>query len=139
MINPRYVKVHIPTFFMITFSCRAFLDKIERGSIILTAHDLPSFLYDWQKTQYNEYDEVTGLFRGFLLVRVCCYVNRPLNVTILPTGLPSYLHWSINSDEPHPEGAKVESKNVQLESGDRQNHCLRMCAGERLCCFFSTI
>ena len=123
---------------MITFSSRAFLAKIEDGSIILTAHDLPSFLYD-QKIQYNEYDEVTGLFRGFLLVRVCYYVNHRLNVTNLPTGLPSYLHWSINGDEPHPEGAKIESKNVQLESGDRQDHCLYMCAGELLILFYCLI
>jgi len=118
-------------YLMITFSCRAFLRKIEDGSTILTAHDLPSFLYD-RKTSYNEHDEVTGLFRGFLLVRVCYPTARHFNATNLPTGLPSYLHWSINSDEPHPQRAKVQGKNVQLGSGDRQDHCLRMCAGEGL-------
>jgi hypothetical protein len=66
----------------IIFSCRAFLDKIEDGSIVLTDHDLPSFLYD-QKVQYNESDEVTGLFRGFLLVRVRRYsVNHLLRLQI---------------------------------------------------------
>jgi len=51
---------------MITCGCRAFLHQIEDGSIILTADDLPSFLYD-QKTLYNENDELTGLFRGSLV------------------------------------------------------------------------
>jgi hypothetical protein len=39
------------------------------GFIEVTAADLPSFLYE-NGTVYNPDDEVTGLFRGFLLVRV---------------------------------------------------------------------
>ncbi len=67
--NPRYVNMLPMCVSVMTFSCRAFQDKVLDGSVILTAHDLPLFLYD-QKIQYNENDEVTGLFRGFLLVRV---------------------------------------------------------------------
>lgn len=54
--------------FIILFS-RAFLDQVEDGKIEITANDLPSFLYD-NGTVYNPDDEMGGLFRGFLLVRV---------------------------------------------------------------------
>ena len=40
------------------------------GKIEITAADFPSFLYE-SGTVYNPDDEVTGLFPGFLLVRVC--------------------------------------------------------------------
>jgi hypothetical protein len=45
------------------------------GRIEVTAADLPSFLYEIG-TVYNPDDEVTGLFRGFLLVRVCTLFLR---------------------------------------------------------------
>jgi len=45
---------------------QTFLDR----KIEITAADFPSFLYK-SGTLYNPDDEVTGLFHGFLLVRVC--------------------------------------------------------------------
>jgi len=130
--NPQYVNAHIYVYSMVTFRCRAFLDKVKDGSIILTARDLPLFMYD-QGNQYDEYDEVTGLFRGFLLVRVRRTVfKRPSSVTVSPTGLPSYFYWSVNCVEPYSQCIKVEGKNIQLESGHRQDHCLRMRAGKTL-------
>lgn len=53
------------------------MDQVEDGKIEITAHDWPSFLYD-TTTIYDPDDEVTGLFRGFLLVRVkYCLVDSP--------------------------------------------------------------
>lgn len=49
---------------------RDFMEKVEDGDIEITAHDFPSFLYE-NGIVYDPDDEVTGLFRGFLLVRVC--------------------------------------------------------------------
>jgi len=46
-----------------------FMESVEDGEIEITAHHFPSFLYE-NGTVYNPDDEVTGLFRGFLLVRV---------------------------------------------------------------------
>jgi hypothetical protein len=48
---------------------RDFMNQVEDGTIEITADDLPSFLYETE-TDYNPDDEVNGLFRGFLLVRV---------------------------------------------------------------------
>jgi len=49
---------------------RDFMERFEDGKIEITAADLPSFLYE-SGTVYDPDDEVTGLFRGFLIVRVC--------------------------------------------------------------------
>lgn len=46
---------------------RKFMHTFMDGSIEITDADLPSFLYE-SGTVYNPDDEVTGLFRGFLLV-----------------------------------------------------------------------
>jgi hypothetical protein len=46
------------------------MDRVEDGSVLLTANEFPSFLYE-TGTQYNENNEDLGLFRGFLLIRVC--------------------------------------------------------------------
>jgi hypothetical protein len=45
------------------------MDRVEDGLILITDEDFPSFLYesDWI---YDEENEDSGLFRGFLLVRV---------------------------------------------------------------------
>jgi hypothetical protein len=48
---------------------RDFMNKVEDGTIDITANDLPSFLYATEM-DYNADDEVNGLFRGFLLVQV---------------------------------------------------------------------
>jgi hypothetical protein len=49
------------------------MDRVEDGSVLLTANEFPSFLYE-TGTRYDENNEDLGLFRGFLLVRVCiCY------------------------------------------------------------------
>jgi hypothetical protein len=45
------------------------MNKVEDGTIDITANDLPSFLYATEM-DYNADDEVNGLFRGFLLVQV---------------------------------------------------------------------
>jgi hypothetical protein len=45
------------------------MEKFADAKIEITAAELPSFLYE-SGTVYNPDDEVTGLFRGFLLVRV---------------------------------------------------------------------
>ena len=49
-----------------------FMERVEEGKIEITADDLPSFLYE-SETVYDPDNETTGLFRGFLLVRVCIY------------------------------------------------------------------
>jgi hypothetical protein len=46
------------------------MDRVEDGSVLLTANEFPSFLHE-TGTQYDEDNEDLGLFRGFLLVRVC--------------------------------------------------------------------
>jgi hypothetical protein len=46
------------------------MERFEDGKIEITAADLPSFLYE-SGTVYDLEDEVTGLFRRFLLVQVC--------------------------------------------------------------------
>jgi len=46
-----------------------FMSHVEDGTIEITVNDLPSFLYE-TGTVYNSDDETTGLFRGYLLVRV---------------------------------------------------------------------
>jgi hypothetical protein len=48
------------------------MQSFADGNIEITAADLPSFLYE-KGTVYNPDNEVTGLFHGFLLVRVCTY------------------------------------------------------------------
>jgi hypothetical protein len=45
------------------------MDRVEDASLQRTADDFPSFLYE-DGTTYDEDNEDTGLFRGFLLVRV---------------------------------------------------------------------
>jgi len=45
------------------------MDRVEDGSVLLTANEFPSFLYE-TGTIYDEKNEEVGLFRGFLLVRV---------------------------------------------------------------------
>lgn len=45
------------------------MNQVEDGTVEITADDLPSFLYE-SGTVYDPSDEITGLFRGFLLVRV---------------------------------------------------------------------
>lgn len=55
--------------FMLTALFRNFMNQVEDGTVEITADDLPSFLYE-TGTIYNPEDEITGLFRGFLLVRV---------------------------------------------------------------------
>ena len=50
------------------------MNQVEDGTIEITANDLPSFLYE-TGTIYNPDDEITGLFRGFLLVRVSLASN----------------------------------------------------------------
>jgi hypothetical protein len=55
--------------FTLTTLFRDFMNQVEDGTIEITAEDLPSFLYE-SGTVYNPDDEITGLFRGFLLVRV---------------------------------------------------------------------
>ncbi|KAJ3501316.1 hypothetical protein NLJ89_g9389 [Agrocybe chaxingu] len=47
----------------------AFIDSVNDNTIILTATDLPSFLYE-AGTEYDEEREYIGLFRGFLMERV---------------------------------------------------------------------
>jgi hypothetical protein len=47
-----------------------FMDRVEDASLQLTTDDFPSFLYE-DGTIYDEDNEDTGLFQGFLLVRVC--------------------------------------------------------------------
>lgn len=54
---------------MLTALFRNFMNQVEDGTVEITADDLPSFLYE-TGTIYNPEDEITGLFRGFLLVRV---------------------------------------------------------------------
>ena len=56
--------------FLLTDSFSDFMQTFADGRIEITAADLLSFLYE-SGTVYNPDDEVTGLFRGFLLVRVC--------------------------------------------------------------------
>jgi hypothetical protein len=55
--------------FMLTILFRDFMNQVEDGTIEITANDLPSFLYE-TGTVYNPDDEISGLFRGFLLVWV---------------------------------------------------------------------
>jgi len=50
------------------------MERVEEGKIEITADDLPSFLYE-SDTVYNPDNETTGLFRGFLLIRVCVYFS----------------------------------------------------------------
>jgi hypothetical protein len=45
--------------------------KVNDGTIRIRAAEWPAFLYD-QKIKYNPEYEDTGLFRGYVLVRVCC-------------------------------------------------------------------
>ena len=45
------------------------MDRVEDALLQRTADDFPSFLYE-DGTTYDEDNEDTGLFRGFLLVRV---------------------------------------------------------------------
>ena len=47
------------------------MDRIEDGSVLLTANEFPSFLYE-TGTRYNKNNEDFGLFRGFLLVVPVC-------------------------------------------------------------------
>jgi hypothetical protein len=54
---------------MIRFSSE-FMSQVEDGTIEITVIDLPSFLYE-TGTLYNHDNEMSGLFRGYLLVRVC--------------------------------------------------------------------
>jgi len=79
------------------------MDRVEDGSVLLTANEFPSFLYE-TGTRYDENNEDLGLFRGFLLVRVriCDSVTVKDTVT-LPycfSGVSTHLHWPIDSDEP---------------------------------------
>jgi len=57
------------------------MDQVEEGTIEISAADLPSFLYE-TGTVYNPDNEVDGLFRGFLLVRVSVsyYYSLFLNI-----------------------------------------------------------
>jgi hypothetical protein len=47
-----------------------FMERMGDGKIETTAAELPSFLYE-SGTIYDPDDEAMGLFRGFLVVRVC--------------------------------------------------------------------
>ena len=55
------------------------MDRVEDGSILLTANELPSFLYE-TGTVYDEENEDVGLFRGFLLVRVSFFLFSQVRV-----------------------------------------------------------
>ena len=55
------------------FLSSGFMDQVEDAKIEITSDDLPSFLYE-TGTVYNPENEATGLFRGFLLVRVSTYL-----------------------------------------------------------------
>ncbi|KAF8891584.1 hypothetical protein CPB84DRAFT_1683224 [Gymnopilus junonius] len=48
---------------------RDFTNQIFDGKLVITDNDFPSFMYE-SGTQYDPDDETSGLFRGFLLVRV---------------------------------------------------------------------
>jgi hypothetical protein len=48
---------------------RAFMDRVEDGTIRITDEDFPSFLYE-NDSVYDAENEDIGLFRGFLLVHV---------------------------------------------------------------------
>jgi hypothetical protein len=50
----------------------AFMDRVEEGTVQFTANKFPSFVYE-TGTNYDEDNEDLGLFRGFLLVRVCIF------------------------------------------------------------------
>lgn len=63
--------------FMLTALFRNFMNQVEDGTVEITADDLPSFLYE-TGTIYNPEDEITGLFRGFLLVRVSVQIYLSL-------------------------------------------------------------
>lgn len=55
------------------------MDRVEDGAIEITAADPPSFLYK-TGTIYDPENEVEGLFRGFLLIRVSLFFSRCQNV-----------------------------------------------------------
>jgi hypothetical protein len=48
------------------------MDQVEDGKIDITSEDIPYFLYE-TGTVYDPENESTGLFRGFLLVRVSTF------------------------------------------------------------------
>jgi hypothetical protein len=56
-----------------------FMDRVEDGSVLLTANEFPSFLYG-TGTQYDEDNEDFGLFRGYLLVRVCMLPTAAMQI-----------------------------------------------------------
>ena len=55
---------------MLTNFFSGFLDQVEDSKIEISSDDLPYFLYE-TGTVYDPENEATGLFWGFLLVRVC--------------------------------------------------------------------
>ncbi len=57
------------------------MDRIEDGSIQITANDFPSFVYE-SGTVYDENNEDVGLFRGYLLVQASTMVTAVLIMLI---------------------------------------------------------
>ena len=55
------------------FIYSAFMDQVEDGKIEIHSNDLPSFLYK-TGTIYDPENEPDGLFQGFFLVRVGCFL-----------------------------------------------------------------
>ena len=78
------------------------MGRVEDGSVLLTANEFPSFLYE-TGTRYDENKEDLGLFRGFLLVRVCICDSatvKDTDIAMLLSGVSTHLHWPIHSNEP---------------------------------------
>jgi len=53
---------------------RNFMDMVNDGSTDITADNFPAFLYE-SDAEYNPDMEYVGLFRGYLLPRVCFFLS----------------------------------------------------------------
>jgi hypothetical protein len=95
------------------------------GKIEITAADFPSFLYE-SGTVYNPDDEVTGLFRGFLLVRVCTsFLLWTLLIVI--SGFSPHIYWTKVGIETRARWTKQEQgSNFPAEGRNTTDDCLCM-------------
>jgi hypothetical protein len=95
--NPEYVnKLLIASSNTFCLLCRRFMDKVNEGTIQMRASEWPSFLYDFNM-KFDRNDEEYGLFRGYLLVRVCLSFSSTISIALHLIGLPSYIYGAIVS------------------------------------------
>ena len=108
------------------------MDRIEDGSIQITADDFPSFVYE-SGTVYDENNEDVGLFQGYLLVRAstCLWLLQYSLCLYDVAGVSTYFHWPIISAEPDfKRASQDEGQKVQAYRGNTTNDCICKCAGE---------